>query len=95
VEYVDEPEAAQYAGGLVAGGRTRRASHVWPAGIMRRLAFRVLRVAFGERGVVAGWTRRWRGEWVVQVIGGERLGPFLSRDEAIAAEIAYLNERIV
>ena len=34
------------------------------------------------------------GRWRVQIIDGPELGPYDKRSEAIAAEIAYLEERL-
>ena len=44
----------------------RRASHILPARRLKRLAFRALRFAFGERGRVAEWCRHWLGPWQVR-----------------------------
>ncbi|MDE2100942.1 MAG: hypothetical protein KGL39_27090 [Patescibacteria group bacterium] len=44
---------------------TRRASHILPCRRVKRIAFRLLRAVFGERGRTAEWTRSWRGPWQV------------------------------
>lgn len=88
VEYIGDDGA-----GLVSGRATkRRASHIEPAGRWRRLAFRVLRGVFADESRVAAWTRRWRGPWMVRVIGGPVAGPFENREAAIAWEVAWLRE---
>lgn len=50
----------------------RRASHIWPVHPIKRAAFRILRLAFGERGQVAAWTRRWKGGWQAILIDSQR-----------------------
>lgn len=74
----------------------RRASHVEPIGWAKRLAFRALRLAFGERGRVSDWTRSWRGPWQADLkpSGGPVIGPYSDRAAAIAAEIAWIESRL-
>lgn len=72
---------------------TRRASVVEPVALWRRVAFRLLRWAFGDRGRVAAWTRRWRGQWRVQVLDGPSLGTHDTREQAIRAEEAWFAGR--
>lgn len=48
--------------------RIERASHIWPVHPVKRAAFRLLRLGFGERGRVATWTRSWRGPWGVRLL---------------------------
>ena len=94
--------AAMYEPGLGMEGlleqgphTIRRASDVEPASPVKRLAFRFLRRLFGERGAVAGWTRRWNGPWAVSMArsgGPGRLGVYAERSVALAAERAWLAE---
>lgn len=73
----------------------RRASHVEPERLAKRIAFRVLRGVFGDHGRVAEWTRNWSGKWRVDTrpTAGVVLPQlFDSRDEAITAEIEFLNK---
>ena len=53
---------------LASIGQTtkRRVSHIWPCHPVKRIAFRVLRSLFGERGAVPTWCRSWRGPWEVR-----------------------------
>ena len=79
----------------VGGQRVRRrASHILPVGWARRIAFRALRVVFGDHGPIADWTRRWRGPHVADLrpVGGPVLGPFQSRERALLAESAWLSD---
>jgi hypothetical protein len=46
----------------------RRVSHIWPVHPVKRIAFRLLRALFGERGRVAQWTRQWQGPWQAIII---------------------------
>ena len=75
---------------------TRRASHVEPVYRVKRAAFRLLRWPFGDTGRVADWPRNWRGPWQADLApsGGPVLGPFRNRQNAIDAEVAWLNEHI-
>lgn len=88
VQYVDKA-----ADQIVTGRRTRRrASHVLPVGLVRRLTFQLLRSVFSETGRVAAWTRRWRCPWTVSVVDGpQRVGPFTRRSEAIEWEVDWLH----
>ena len=74
--------------------RVERASHVVPVNAILRLAFRVLRRTFGERGRVADWTRSWRCRWFAFMVNGPRLGPFDLRSDALDAERSWLRENI-
>ena len=81
--------------GLAMRGHTtvRRASHVVPAHPVKRLLFRILRRSVGDTNPLAEWSRRWRGDWQVDLSpsGGPLLGPFPNRRQAIEREIAWLN----
>ena len=73
----------------------RRASHVEPEHLAKRIAFRALRGVFGDHGRVADWTRGWSGKWRVDTrpTAGVVLHQlFDSREEAITAEIEFLNK---
>lgn len=47
---------------------SKRWSEIIPCSIPKRIAFRVLRYLFGERGRVAAWTRDWRTTWEMRVL---------------------------
>jgi len=73
----------------------RRASHVEPACLGLRLAFRLLRRAFGDTGRVAEATRGWKCLWRADMrpSGGPILPErYTVRQDAIHAEIAYFDE---
>ena len=73
---------------------TRRASHVEPETLWLRVAFRFLRM-FGDQTRVAEWTRGWQCVWLVDTrpVGGPVLeGRWTNRQEAIDAEIVFLNQ---
>lgn len=76
--------------------QTRRASHVLPAHPVKRAAFRLIRLAVGERGRVAEWCRQWRGPWQVRFEDSPHVVRFTShnRQAAIAWEIQQLNARL-
>ena len=74
---------------------TKRASHVYPARLSLRLAFKALRRLFGDTGRVAEATRGWKTLWMADMrpTGGPILpGRWADRHEAINAEIAYFND---
>lgn len=72
--------------------RQWRASHVLPVNRFLRRWFCRLRRWFGERGLVAAFTRRWPCQWLVDLgpSGGSVFGPFRRRDAAIRFEIDWL-----
>lgn len=73
-------------------GRQWRASHVEPVWPVKRLLFHALRRLFGEAGLVADWTRRWRGPWQVRIVGHGMLPwVYWSRADAIAAEVEWFH----
>lgn len=74
----------------------RRASHVWPVHPVKRIAFRILRAVFGERGHIAEWCRHWYGPWEVRFAETPHLVQFTaqSRRVCIEWEISQLNERL-
>jgi hypothetical protein len=70
-----------------------RASHVLPWDPVERKAFQVLRMAFGDSGAVAAWTRNWHTMWEVDLrpIGGPVLETkFLSHEAGVRAELGWL-----
>ena len=73
----------------------QRGGHVLPARPVKRAAFRLLRGLFGYRGRVAEWTRGWSGDWMVFMTTGERLGPFGSHAEGVAAEVDHVVQMLV
>jgi len=91
---LDLPEAKPF---IDMGERVtrKRASHVVPVNVVLRGFFKLLRWATGETGRISDWTRTWRCSrlgWQSDLSpsGGPTLGPFISRDEAIVAEIDWL-----
>lgn len=70
--------------GVVIG--RRRASHIVPAGLGKRLAFRFLRMVCGERGRIAEWSRTWRGPWLGIIVGSKRRFVHASRRVVLAWE---------
>lgn len=76
---------------------TRRASHVEPDKWPLRLIFHVLRWFFGDKGWMATFTRHWPCLWRVNVspLHGPILpGRWRDRQEAIEAEVEWLNENL-
>lgn len=74
----------------------RRASHILPSHPLKRVAFRVLRAVFGERGRVSEWTRQWYGPWQLRMADkpGEVTFEAMSRRVVLAYERELVNERL-
>ena len=86
ISYIKDPKAPAFEG----SHSQRRASNVLPHNPIKRIAFKALRLVFGNRGRVSDWTRTWTGENIVNIVGGPTLGPFGSRREALDYEVQYL-----
>lgn len=76
----------------------RRASHVEPVQVILRLLFHGLRFTFGEKGRMSNFTRLWPCEWRINLAPTN--GPILpetyrDRQQAIEAEVRYLNENFL
>ncbi len=77
-------------------GITQRASHVEPNNLVFRLLFHTLRTLFGDKGRMSDLTRKWPCLWRVNTspVGGPiLLERYRNRQEAIEAEIEFLNAR--
>ena len=70
----------------------RRASHIVPLNPIKRAAFRLLRLVFGDQSNVASWTRSWRGPWLVRIVGSQRQFIHQSRRVCVEWERGVLNE---
>jgi hypothetical protein len=69
----------------------RRASHVDPVNPWLRVAFHAVRRLVRDDSALAAWTRSWRCQWRVAIIGGPVLaGTWRDRLEAIAAEVQWI-----
>lgn len=78
--------------------QTKRASHVEPDNKALRVAFHLLRLFFGDKGRMSELTRHWPCLWRVNTrptCGLILAGRWKNRQEAIQAEIEYLNEHLV
>lgn len=77
--------------------RLTRASHVVPVSPVLRALFVALRARVADTSRFAAWTRRWPCAWQADLApsGGPVLGPFTDRAAAIAAEVAWLEARVL
>lgn len=83
---------------LTAEATVTRASHVEPVRPVLRTVFHFLRSRFNEYGWVAAFTRLWPCEWRINLgpIGrGILHQTYQNRQEAIDAEIKYLNAHYI
>jgi len=75
--------------------KVRRASHVYPCNVWLRIAFVILRTMFGDNGAIAEYTRNWNCKWFIDLspVNGPKLtGNWTNRQDALDAEILWLNE---
>jgi hypothetical protein len=94
IQFVND---ARLAGLLKHGpAQVHRGSYILPISRPKRWAFRLFRRLFGETGRVAAWTRSWRGPWRVDLgpSAGPVIQPFTNRQDAIDAEIVWLNQHL-
>lgn len=71
----------------------RRASYVEPVNLALRFWFHVIRSLVSDKSIIAKWTRRWPCLWQadLSLSGGPVIGPFIKRENAIHAEIRWIN----
>lgn len=86
---------------------TRRASHVEPADLPRRIAFSLIRRLVADDSKIAAWTRTWSVYWRINTspVGGwilqwsdvddtsrdASIATWRNRQQAIEAEVSFLN----
>lgn len=90
------PDVVALAERLGGAAVKRRASHVEPVNLAKRVVFSFVRRVVRDDSAAAGWTRRsgW-GPWRVRMVGGPTLpGTWARREEAIRAEVAWLQARM-
>lgn len=82
--------------------KVTRASNVMPAGLLKRIAFRVIRNLVPDNSRLAGWTRTWRGHWIADmklsggpVLRGAYGKGFALRADALVAEVEWINANIL
>lgn len=76
-----------------------RATHIVPVNTIKRLVFKAIRFLTGDgkRFVcLENWTRRWKGQQLVDLTpsNGPIVGPFPDRASAIAWEVNWLAENL-
>lgn len=91
----DDGRVEMLDGQFDLGGRQvakRRASHVVPTGRLRRLLFRLCRIA-GDDSELAAWTRTWDCNWTVDLrpSAGPVVSGFYNRDTAIEFEVDWIS----
>ncbi len=67
----------------------KRVSNIYPENTILRYIFILLRKTFGDNGIIAAWTRKWKVRWTVH-IDKNKFGPFASREEAIKFEKKWI-----
>lgn len=98
VTMIDSPAARVIAESL-GSSEVARASHVEPDNVWLRAIFYHIRSRVSDDSWLAAWTRRWRCWWRVTIVcTNEDItlpGLWRNREDAIAAEVAWLNEYFV
>lgn len=69
-----------------------RVSHVEPVNRVLRWLFHFIRRRVSDDSRWAAFTRRWPCSWQANIFSGPTLGPFRVRQEAIDAEVAWIND---
>lgn len=77
------------------GAEVRRATWIEPNVWLYRWVFRLIRACVSDDSRAAAWTRKWRCCWRanLKLSGGPVIGPFESRQAAIAAETKWLTQK--
>ena len=65
---------------------TKRVSYIYPKNKVLRLCFTFLRKIFGDKGIVAEWTRNWNVKWIVIIDNKIYNREFKNRKDAIKFE---------
>lgn len=75
----------------------KRASHVEPVSFVLRVLFHSIRRLVDDGSSWAQMTRRWRCRWRVNLTlsNGPIFGSFTNRQEAIDAEVEWINQNIL
>ena len=95
MRFIDKPElATMYEFGIK---ERLRASRVEPVSPLLRRAFYWIRDRVRDDSPLAAFTRRWPCKWQVdlELSGGPVIGPFNRRQDAIDAEVRWLEEHIL
>ena len=76
------------------GLEQRRASHVEPVNRALRGIFHFIRRRCEDDSKLAAFTRKWPCRWQARIFDGPTLGPFSKREEAITAEISWIENAL-
>lgn len=71
-----------------------RVSHIEPTNRALRWLFHFIRSRVSDDSGWATFTRYWPCRWRANIFAGPTLGPFFMRRNAIAAEVAWINENL-
>ena len=76
------------------GLEKRRASHVEPVSRVLRGIFHFVRRRCDDESKLAAFTRKWPCRWQARIFDGPTLGPFSKREDAITAEISWIEKTL-
>ena len=77
--------------------KIERVSHIYPQNPILRYTFIILRKIFGDKSIIADWTRKWKCKWIIVFKDDPNnfIGPFRDRKEAIKVEREIFVKKIL
>lgn len=75
--------------------RKTRVSRVEPVNPALRFLFHAIRKRVSDNSKIACWTRTWPCRWQADIFDGPVLGPYGLRQEAINAEIEFIEQQLL
>jgi hypothetical protein len=72
-------------------GNKIRVSHIEPVNPVLLWIFHFIRKRVKDDSKLAKFTRQWKCLWRANIFNGPILGPFKCRDQAVSAEIVWVN----
>jgi len=91
IEYIQDDRLKRFESEATA--TVTRVSRIEPVSLPLRVAFLFLRSVVSDKSCIADWTRQWSCCWRVRIFGGPTFGSFSSRQEAINAEIGFIQDQ--
>lgn len=73
---------------------SKRASRIVPVNLVKRIAFKVIRLCVSDTSRVAAWTRTWSGGWICTILSSGETFCNSSRSKCIEWEIERLEDAL-
>ncbi len=77
---------------LLRLGNIRRVSHVEPTNAVLRWLF--YRIRYWDTPYLVAFTRCWPCPWRANIVNGPIIGPFRNRQDAIKAEVLWIETKL-